>query len=332
MVTHTLSLPATDGDAWLAMIESRHGHEKSAAIAKALEFLRLQGAGLSSDSGVPLIDHALGCARQLDAMGFDSEAIAAGLLCGLPEKALTHENLASRFSPTLTALALGALRLQRMDQMLAETQSDHPPQSEALRQMLLAMTDDIRVVLVKLADRAQALRELAAGDAATREKVAHDARELYAPLANRLGVWQLKWELEDLSCRYLEPEIYRQIAKSLDERRLDREWYIEQVIQTLRDELAGAGIESAEISGRPKHIASIVAKMRKKHLGFDEVYDVRAVRILVNDIKDCFHALGVVHSIWQPIPGQFDDYISRPKGNGYKSLHTAVIGPEHKAL
>jgi GTP pyrophosphokinase len=332
MVTHTLSLPATDSDAWLTQLEARHGRDKCAVIGAALNYLHEHGANLASDSGVPLIDHALGCARQLDAMYFDAETIAAGLLCGLPERALAPEMLAARFNPTLTNLALGALRLQRMDQMLAETQADHPPQSEALRQMLLAMTDDIRVVLVKLADRAQALRELATGDEQTRLKVAHDARELYAPLANRLGVWQLKWELEDLCCRYLEPEVYRQIAKSLDERRLDREWYIDQVIQTLRDELARAGIPGADISGRPKHIASIVAKMRKKHLGFDEVYDVRAVRILVNDIKDCFHALGVVHSLWQPIPGQFDDYISRPKGNGYKSLHTAVIGPEHKAL
>jgi len=332
MVTHTLSLPITGNEEWFEQLKARHGDEKAGHISRAFAFLREHAGRMTSDSGVPLEQHALGCARQLDAMGFDAETVATGLLCGLPERILTPERLASEFTPSLTSLALGSLRLQRMDQMLAETQADHPPQSEALRQMLLAMTDDIRVVLVKLADRAQALRELAAGDEAARQKVAHDARELYAPLANRLGVWQLKWELEDLSCRYLEPDTYRHIAKSLDERRLDREWYIEQVIQTLQEELAQAGIEGAEISGRPKHIASIIAKMRKKHLGFDEVYDVRAVRILVKDVKDCFHALGVVHSLWQPIPGQFDDYISRPKGNGYKSLHTAVIGPEHKAL
>jgi GTP pyrophosphokinase len=332
MVTHALSHAVEDTAAWLEQQAARHGAEKSEILRQALDYLNLHGAASFSDSGAPLTEHALGCAQQLAAMGFDPETIAAGLLCGLPEAALTTEQLMPRFGAALTRLALGALRLQRMDQMLAETQAAQPPQSEALRQMLLAMTDDIRVVLVKLADRAQALRELAAGDAKTRRKVAHDARELYAPLANRLGVWQLKWELEDLTCRYLEPDIYRQIAHSLDERRLDREWYIEQIIQTLQTELGNAGIDNAAISGRPKHIASIVAKMRKKHLDFDEVYDVRAVRILVNDIKDCFHALGVVHSLWQPIPGQFDDYISRPKGNGYKSLHTAVIGPEHKAL
>lgn len=332
MVTHALSLPAADAEAWLVQLSERLGPDKAATVRLAFDYLRAHGGTLICDSGAPLVEHALGCARQLAAMEFDAETIAAGLLCGLPEQALTADALAPRFGPILTSLALGALRLQRMDQMLAETQPEHPPQSEALRQMLLAMTDDIRVVLVKLADRAQALRELAAGDESRRRKVAHDARELYAPLANRLGVWQLKWELEDLTCRYLEPEVYRQIAKSLDERRLDREWYIEQVIQTLRDELSAAGIQGVEISGRPKHIASIVAKMRKKHLGFDEVYDVRAVRVMVRDVKDCYHALGVVHSLWQPIPGQFDDYISRPKGNGYKSLHTAVIGPEHKAL
>jgi RelA/SpoT family (p)ppGpp synthetase len=332
MVTHALSHAVEDAAAWLEQQAARHGAKKSEILRQALDYLNLHGADSFSDSGAPLTEHAMGCAQQLAAMGFDPETIAAGLLCGLPEAALTTEQLMPRFGAALTHLALGALRLQRMDQMLAETQAAQPPQSEALRQMLLAMTDDIRVVLVKLADRAQALRELAAGDAKTRRKVAHDARELYAPLANRLGVWQLKWELEDLTCRYLEPDIYRQIAHSLDERRLDREWYIEQIIQTLQTELGNAGIDNAAISGRPKHIASIIAKMRKKHLDFDEVYDVRAVRILVNDIKDCFHALGVVHSLWQPIPGQFDDYISRPKGNGYKSLHTAVIGPEHKAL
>jgi GTP pyrophosphokinase len=332
MVTHTLSLPEADAEAWLARLAERLGEARAALPRAALDYLRAHAGERLGDSGVPLVDHALGCARQLDAMGFDAETIAAGLLCGLPESALEARTLTERFGASLASLALGGLRLQRMDRMLAEAGAEQPPQSEALRQMLLAMTDDIRVVLVKLADRAQALRELAAGDAATRQKVAHDARELYAPLANRLGVWQLKWELEDLSCRYLEPEIYRQIAKSLDERRLDREWYIEQVIQTLHQELAAAGIADAVISGRPKHIASIVAKMRKKQLDFDEVYDVRAVRILVPEVKDCFHALGVVHSLWQPIPGQFDDYVSRPKGNGYKSLHTAVIGPEHKAL
>ena len=332
MVTHTLSLPEADSESWLTQLESRFGPDKCVLIRQAFEYLQEHGDNLVSDSGAALISHSFGCGRQLSAMGFDTETIAAGLLCGLPESALQTDLLLPRFGPALTSLALGSLRLQRMDQFLAETQTEQSSQSEALRQMLLAMTDDIRVVLVKLADRAQALRELASGDETIRRKVAHDARELYAPLANRLGVWQLKWELEDLTCRYLDPDTYRQIAKHLDERRLDREWYIEQIIETLNKELTQAGLHDVVISGRPKHIASIVAKMRKKHLSFEEVYDVRAVRILVHDVKDCFHALGVIHSLWQPIPGQFDDYISRPKGNGYKSLHTAVIGPEHKAL
>jgi GTP pyrophosphokinase len=229
-------------------------------------------------------------------------------------------------------LALGAARLHRMDRMLAGVQADGQEQSEALRQMLLAMTDDIRVVLIKLAERTQALRELAGGDPALRHRLAQETRELYAPLANRLGVWQLKWELEDLTCRYLETETYKHIAGLLDERRLDREAYIERIVTQLQAELEQAGIHGAAISGRPKHIASILAKMRKKRLDFEEVYDVRAVRVLVRDVKDCYHALGIVHSLWQPIPGQFDDYISRPKGNGYKSLHTAVVGPDNKAL
>src|SRR5690606_22105193 len=149
--------------------------------------------------------------------------------------------------------------------------------------------------------------------------------------ANRLGIWQIKWELEDLALRYLEPQLYKEIATLLDERRIDREQYIADVLDQLRQELLQADIKG-EISGRPKHIYSIINKMRRKHLEFSKLYDIRAVRILVNDVKDCYAALGLVHHLWQPIPGEFDDYIARPKNNGYRSLHTAVIGPRGLAL
>ncbi len=331
MVTHALSLQARDAEDWLGGLEARFGPEKTALIRRALDELLARGADLFADSGAPLVEHALGCAMQLAGMGFDAETVAAALLSGLPEELIRPERLIPRFGDALAQLVQGAVRLERMDSLLTETPVEGG-QSEALRQMLLAMTDDIRVVLIKLAERAQALRELADGDEARRRKVALDTRELYAPLANRLGVWQLKWELEDLACRYLEPDTYRQIAKRLDERRLDRESYIEQVVRQLGGELEQAGIRDFSITGRPKHIASILGKMRKKHLSFEEVYDVRAVRVLVRDVKDCYQVLGLVHHLWQPIPGQFDDYISRPKGNGYRSLHTAVIGPEDKAL
>jgi GTP pyrophosphokinase len=335
LVAHALTLASNDAESWLASLETVYSGAQREVLQRALNWLADHAAGAFADSGADLTEHSLGTAAILAGMRFDAETVAAALLCGLPDAALTKDKLIKAFGAPLAGLVEGAAKLTRMDRLLTELAAEGG-QSEALRQMLLAMTDDIRVVLIKLAERTQALRDLAGNtvgpDEALRRKIANDVRELYAPLANRLGVWQLKWELEDLSCRYLEPDTYRQIASLLDERRLDREWYIERVIKQLSEALEADGIQGFSINGRPKHISSILAKMRKKHLSFDEVYDVRALRVQVRDVKDCFHALGLVHSLWQPIPGQFDDYISRPKGNGYKSLHTAVVGPENKAL
>jgi len=335
MVPHALTLTSNDAESWLSSLEEAYSDAQRELLRQALAWLADHAADAVVDTGTDLAEHSLGTAAILAGMRFDAETVAAALLCGLPDAALTRDKLTKAFGAHLAALVEGAAKLTRMDRLLTELAAEFATeggQSEALRQMLLAMTDDIRVVLIKLAERTQALRELAGQDEPLRRKIAGDVRELYAPLANRLGVWQLKWELEDLSCRYLEPDTYRQIAKLLDERRLDREWYIEQVIKQLSEALEADGISGFTVNGRPKHISSILAKMRKKRLSFDEVYDVRALRVQVRDVKDCFHALGLVHSLWQPIPGQFDDYISRPKGNGYKSLHTAVVGPENKAL
>jgi GTP pyrophosphokinase len=331
MVAHALTFASNDAESWLSSLEEVYSEAQREVIERALNWLADHAADAWVDTGADLVGHSLGTAAILAGMRFDAETVAAALLCGLPDDALARDKLAKAFGAHLAALVEGAAKLTRMDRLLTELAAEGG-QSEALRQMLLAMTDDIRVVLIKLAERTQALRELAGQDEPLRQKIAGDVRELYAPLANRLGVWQLKWELEDLSCRYLEPDTYKQIARLLDERRLDREWYIEQVIKQLSEALAADGIKGFTVNGRPKHISSILAKMRKKRLSFDEVYDVRALRVQVRDVKDCFHVLGLVHSLWQPIPGQFDDYISRPKGNGYKSLHTAVVGPENKAL
>ncbi|HRH80413.1 MAG TPA: bifunctional (p)ppGpp synthetase/guanosine-3',5'-bis(diphosphate) 3'-pyrophosphohydrolase [Thiobacillaceae bacterium] len=331
MVSHALTQSSAELEDWLAPLARRHGEGKADLIRAALAYLQDHRGGLTTEIGVPLVEHALATAALLAGMQFDADTVAAALLAGLPEADLTQEALQTRFDAPLITLTTGAARLNRMDALLSRLAGEGG-QSEALRQMLLAMTDDIRVVLIKLAERVQTLREAATADAEMRRKLGHDARELYAPLANRLGVWQIKWELEDLSCRYLEPDTYRHIARLLDERRLDREWYIEGVVKRLDEELANNSLKDFSVAGRPKHIASILAKMRKKHLAFEEVYDVRAVRILVRELKDCYLALGLIHSLWQPIPGQFDDYISRPKGNGYQSLHTAVIGPDNKAL
>jgi GTP pyrophosphokinase len=204
-------------------------------------------------------------------------------------------------------------------------------QSEALRKMLLAVVSDVRLVLVRIADQLNRLREAKTASDAMREAIALETREIYAPLANRLGVWQLKWELEDLAFRYLEPDTYGEIARALKEKRDDRVDFIEEFQETLQRKLQAEGIE-AEITGRPKHIYSIWRKMRRKDRGIESLYDIRAVRLLVDTVGDCYAALGIVHNLWSYIPGEFDDYIANPKENDYRSLHTAVIGPEGKTV
>ncbi len=197
--------------------------------------------------------------------------------------------------------------------------------------MLLAMAEDIRVVIIALGDRVQTIRYVAASSIPGRVEIAHETLDIFAPLANRLGLWQMKWELEDLSFRIIEPERYKKIAGLLEDTRISRERYIAQVVDKLQRELQQTGIQ-AEVTGRPKHIYSIHKKMKRKDVDFKEIHDARAVRILVNDVKDCYAALGMVHNLWVPIPKEFDDYIARPKGNDYRSLHTAVIGPEDKVI
>src|SRR5690242_16976640 len=204
-------------------------------------------------------------------------------------------------------------------------------QTETLRKMLLAVVSDPRLVLARLAEELVMLRHARTLPAAERERRALEARAIYAPLANRLGVWQLKWELEDLAFRYLEPEEYKRVAAALNERRADRERYIETLCAELHEQLAAAAI-TAEVYGRPKHIYSIYRKMQRKQLAFEQLFDVRAVRVVVASIPECYAALGIVHGLWPYIPGEFDDYIATPKGNGYRSIHTAVIGPQARSI
>ena len=202
---------------------------------------------------------------------------------------------------------------------------------DTVRRMLLAMVEDVRAVIIKLSERIAALREVKNADEETRVAVAKEISNIYAPLANRLGIGQLKWELEDLSFRYLHPDTYKQIAKLLDEKRVDREKYIVDFVSILDEKLKSEGLE-AEVYGRPKHIYSIWRKMQKKHLNFTELYDVRAVRVIVKRLQDCYGALGVIHTCFHHIPREFDDYIANPKPNGYKSIHTVVIGPQGKTV
>ncbi|MDP1646562.1 MAG: bifunctional (p)ppGpp synthetase/guanosine-3',5'-bis(diphosphate) 3'-pyrophosphohydrolase [Thiobacillus sp.] len=274
--------------------------------------------------------HSVGTALIVAELRVGADAVAAALLQDCiddkPEFDVSF-GTAARLARGVAAMA----RIETLATSATDKRIDPHAQLEALRQMVLAMVEDIRVVLVKLAERTHALRCAASQDAATRAALGQQARELFAPLANRLGVWQIKWEMEDWAFRYLEPDTYKNIAAQLDEKRADREAYISGIVERLQAELALHGIE-AEVSGRPKHIASIVNKMRRKRLSFEQLYDIRAVRVLVRHEIDCYTVLGLVHNLWQPIPGEFDDYISQPKSNDYRSLHTAVIGPEDRAL
>ena len=291
-------------------------------------------------SGESMREHALGMALIVTGLRLDAEARMAALLFCLPacdEQA--QEKIEQRFGKPAAHLVAGISKLNHLRPITrgfvadtAENPQEMRAQIEVLRKMLLAMVEDIRVVLLRLASRTQTLRYYAAHPDDLRIEVARETLELYSPLANRLGVWELKWELEDLSFRFLHPETYKSIARQLDEKRTEREQFIADAIDRLRDEVETAGIRDAEIYGRPKHIYSIWNKMRKKGVDFSEVYDVRAVRVIVDEIKDCYTVLGIVHNLWTPIPKEFDDYISNPKGNHYRSLHTAVHCPDGRSL
>jgi len=301
---------------------------EQALLGRALEFAEPMYAGQLLSTGEPTWSHALGLAASLASIGLDAPGRAAGVLFAAPKHLGGVDALRERFGEEIAGLAAG---VEKLYQLRVATRGNPHEQNEVLRKMVLGMVEDVRVVLIRLASRTQTLRWFAKNDSPERIPYSRETLDIYSPLANRLGVWQLKWELEDLSFRYLEPEVYKRIAQMLDERRVERQQYIARTLATLARELEEVGVK-AEITGRPKHIYSIWNKMRSKSLDFSEVYDVRAVRIIVPSVKDCYTALGVVHNLWQPIPKEFDDYISRPKGNLYQSLHTAVIGPAGRTL
>ncbi|HZW26621.1 MAG TPA: bifunctional (p)ppGpp synthetase/guanosine-3',5'-bis(diphosphate) 3'-pyrophosphohydrolase [Gallionella sp.] len=327
---------SADIQRWLAALSEVYAPAEIALIRRACEFAAPLYHGQSAIAGAPLLPHALGSAGILIGLHLDYETIAAAVLHAVPDFIEDwKEVLAERFGGNVTSLVGGISRMERIrlfsEVRVAQDKDEAAQQVESLRKMLLAMVEDIRVVLIKLAERTQTLRSLSGADAALQQRIAPETYSIFAPLANRLGVWQLKWELEDLSVRYLEPVLYKQVAKLLDERRVDRERYIADVIDQLRQRLADAGI-AGEVTGRPKHIHSIINKMKRKQIAFGDLYDVRAVRIMVENIQDCYAALSVVHELWPAISSEFDDYIANPKPNGYRSLHTAVTGPRGLAV
>ena len=303
----------------------------AAAGAAALDQYRaaLDVAGAPTDGWAAARQEGEETAAILAALDAERDIVAGALLHPLLARGLvTRADAALRFGEGATALAGELDRLGEFRAGAAWTPGRglSAGQADALRRMLLAVVTDPRLVLVRLAEQLRRMRRARGLPEAERLHLAWETREIYAPLANRLGIWQLKWELEDLAFRHLEPAEYRRIAGWLNESRVDREKYIETVIAEIAGELARAGI-AAEVVGRPKHIYSIWRKMHRKNLAFDQVLDVRAVRIITGSLEDCYAALGVVHGRWHYIPGEFDDYIATPKDNLYRSLHTAVLGP-----
>ncbi len=309
---------------------SRNGRE---LIERAYELAEVAHSGQKRASGEPYIQHSLTVAQILADLRLDSATIAAGLLHDVVEDStVTVDDLRQDFGDEVASLVDGVTKLGQIDKLSQMTQRDlQDEEAESLRKMFLAMADDVRVVLIKLADRLHNMRTLDALPRERQRRIAEETLEIFAPLANRLGIWQMKWELEDLGFRYLNPLKYQEIAAQFDERRADRERRIARIIEILEKRLKKEGLE-AEISGRPKHIYSIYGKMKRKGLPFEQIHDVRGVRIIVNTVQECYAVLGIVHSLWRPIPGEFDDFIATPKDNMYQSLHTAVVGPDGKTL
>ncbi len=305
-------------------------------IDRAYCFAEQAHAGQTRQSGEPYLIHCVAVAQILADLRMDAPTIAAALLHDVIEdvKTVKLEDLERDFGIEVARLVDGVTKMEQLPTDVSAMKGGKAGNREAeyLRKTFLAMGHDIRVILIKLADRLHNMRTLGYLSPERQKRMARETKEIFAPLANRLGIWQMKWELEDLSFRYLLPEKYKEIATQVAERQADREAYMKKTTEKLRAELIHAGITDTQISGRPKHIYSIYRKMERKHLQFDQIFDVRAVRVIVADKPTCYHVLGIVHSIWHPIHGEFDDYIAAPKDNFYQSLHTAVHDDEGKTL
>jgi GTP pyrophosphokinase len=306
--------------------------ERLGIIREAYEYAANCHEGQKRQTGDPYISHPLEVTLMVAQLELDANALAASLLHDVQEDCgVANEVISAKFGIEIARLVDGLTKLEKLPMHFAagDQVARDSVQAQNLRKMFLAMAEDINVVLIKLCDRLHNMRTLwAFQNVEKQRRIALETQEIFAPLANRLGVWQIKWELEDLAFRYLEPEKYREIAELLASKRQARETYIEEAGEVLREQLKAAGIE-AEVTGRAKHIYSIYQKMGRysnQAKSFDQIYDLLAVRVFVDSVAECYHALGVVHALWRPMPGQFDDYIANPKDSMYQSLHTTVVG------
>jgi guanosine-3',5'-bis(diphosphate) 3'-pyrophosphohydrolase len=323
----------------LALLPDNTTPADRSLVERAYRVAEKAHEGQTRASGESYVQHCLAVASILIELGMPVSTIAAGLLHDTVEDTdLTIDDLKRDFGEEIASLVSGVTKLAQLPRV-SHYEEDQRSESatrielakENLRKTFLAMGDDVRVVLIKLADRLHNMRTLSHLPENKRERIANETLEIFAPLANRLGIWQIKWELEDLSFRYVYPEKYREIAGLVAERRIDREGTMKDITADLEAVLAEAGI-TADVHGRPKHLYSIYEKIERKGVPFELVYDVRGVRVIVETENDCYLALGVIHNRWKPVPGAFDDYIATPKDNLYQSLHTAVIYDDGKTL
>lgn len=314
-------------DTLLKTIEENCSNVNIEKVKKAYNFAFEAHKDQKRISGEPYIIHPVNVAIILAELGMDTSTIVAGLLHDVIEDTeCTYSDMAAIFGVEITNLVDGVTKLGKIEYKSKEEQ-----QADNVRKMLLAMAKDIRVIIIKLADRLHNMRTLKYMRSEKQKQKSQEVLDIYAPLAHRLGMSKIKWELEDLAFRYLHEEEYYDLVKQIAEKRVERESYIARVIEQMKQNLENSGIDS-DIEGRPKHFYSIYRKMKNKHKSIEQIFDLTAIRVLVNSVKDCYGVLGIVHTIYTPIPGRFKDYIAMPKPNMYQSLHTTVIGPEGKTF
>lgn len=320
-----------DVEAWLEEIKKNYHLKNTDLIAKAAHLTEHATMGLTTFYGQPCIEQSLEMAEIILNLKLDQESVAAAIIMSAVQHShTTIESISSQLNESIAKIVAGVTQMNAINNLAKMTSRDET-QIDRLRKILLAMVSDIRVVIIKIAERTCLMRGIKNINLTDRKRLAQETMDLYAPLANRLGIGQLKWELEDISFHYIDPDTYKTIAKFLAERRTDREHRIKETISRLREELKLAHID-ADISGRAKHIYSIYLKAHRKHLDYKAIYDSSAIRILVPTLDDCYNALSIAHNLWEHIPEEYDDYIANPKPNGYRSIHTAVIAPDGKHM
>lgn len=319
---------------WLVHLSQKNQHLNLAQIRHAVALSQIAGSHVATDTGLSCFQLGLMIADLLTDLSVDSETIEAAIVFNCVLYAdLTLDDISEHLGPEIVKLVKGVMQMEVLSALQQDKQYGKSKQQiDNIRKMLLAMVDDVRVVLIKLAERLSVLREMESLPESLSHAIATEVMDVYAPLANRLGIGAFKWEMEDLSFKYLQPALYKQIAKGLNSTRLSRDKYVENIVSVLSASLQSQGLKTATVYGRSKHILSIYRKMLRKNLPLKEIYDATAIRVLVDTEEACYAVLSLVHTLWEPIASEFDDYIARPKANGYQSLHTAVFGPENKAF